>query len=100
VAIHQGLIHLNGATGFPGPGAVCVARLVNSEPVRELLRQRPDINVAAIVSGDVYRDTVLNRYGGLRPELFQWAYLAGRDDGFRTEAWLYSPEEDVTRPPV
>src|SRR5204863_7938619 len=39
IAIHHGLIHLDGPTGFPGPAAVVVARLLNSQPVRQVLRQ-------------------------------------------------------------
>jgi hypothetical protein len=99
IAVHQGPIHLNGATGYPGPGAVLVARLVDSDPVRRLLRERPQVNLAAIISPDVYRDVVLNRYEGLRPELFQHVVVDLPSKNLYTEGWLYSPEEDVTRPP-
>jgi hypothetical protein len=98
-AIHHGLIHLDGAIGAPGPAAVTVARLVNSEPVREVLQRRPDTNLAAIISPEVYQDVVVNRYEGLRPELFQQVNACDTAQGLVTRAWIYAPEEDVTRPP-
>ena len=98
VAIHHGLIHLDGATGFPGPAAVVVARLLASEPVRDVLRQRPDTNLAAIISGEVYEEIVVHRYEGLRPELFRQVDVCDRSKGFSHRAWVHAPEDDVTRP--
>jgi hypothetical protein len=96
VAVHHGLIHLNGATGYPGRHSILVTRLLNSQPVRDLLRDRPKINLAAIVSAEVYWDVVANRYEALRPELFQSVCVEDPVKGFPpTEAWIYSPE-DVT----
>jgi len=96
VAVHHGLIHLNGATGYPGEGPVVVARLLDSTPVRELLSQWPEISLAAIVSEQVYRDVVVNRYEGLRPELFRCVWVTDRRKDFSAQAWLYAPEADVT----
>lgn len=98
VAVHHGLIHLDGALGFPGPAPVVAARLLNSEPVREVLRQRPDTNVAAIISREVYEEVVVNRYEGLRPELFRRVEVHDASKGFSGTAWVYAPEADVTRP--
>lgn len=96
VAVHHGLIHLNGATGYPGQSPVVLARLLDSAAVRELLSQRPEICLAAIISEQVYRDIVVNRYGGLRPELFRWAQVTDGRKDFSAEAWLYAPEADVS----
>jgi hypothetical protein len=98
VAVHHGLVHLDGVTGAAGPATVVVARLLNSRPVRDVLRQRPDTNLAAIISREVFEDVVVNRYHGLRPELFQHVQVQDRVKGFAAEAWIYAPEEDVTRP--
>ena len=99
VAVHHGLIHLDGAQGFPGPSAVQVARLLDATPVRNILRQRPGTNLAAIVSREVFEDIVANRYADLRPELFQRVRVEDPGKLFVAEAWVYAPEEDVTRPP-
>jgi hypothetical protein len=99
VAIHHGLIHLDGPTGFPGLSAVVVARLLNAGAVREVLRQRPNVNLVAIISQEVYADVVLNRYEGLRPELFQRVHVEDAGKDFAADAWIYAPEEDLTRPP-
>jgi hypothetical protein len=98
VAIHHGLIHLDGAVGFPGPAPVVVARLLDSAPVRDILRRHPDANVAAIVSREVYEEVVVNRYEGLRPELFRRIEVCDAGKGFSDTAWVYAPEVDVTRP--
>jgi hypothetical protein len=97
VAIHNGLIHLDGPTGYPGLGAVLVARLLNSQDLREVLRQRPNVNLVAIVSREVYADVVLNRYEGLRPELFCPVRVEEPGKNFAADAWIYAPEEDLTR---
>jgi hypothetical protein len=98
VAIHHGLIHLDGPTGFPGPAAVVVARLLASAPVREVLRQRPDVNLAAIISGEVYEEIVVHRYEGLRPELFRQVDVGDQSTGCTYRAWVHAPEDDVNRP--
>ena len=98
VAVHHGLVHLDGAAGACGPATVVVARLLNCQPVRDILRYRAGVNVAAVVSREVYEDVVANRYEGLRPELFQRVHVQDRDKGFAAQAWVYAPEEDVTRP--
>ncbi len=97
VAVHHGLVQLDGATGCPGRHPVIVARLLDSGPVRDLLQSRPGINLAAIISDEVYQDVVLNRYEDLRPELFRAVYVNNPAKEFAAPAWLYSPEEDVTR---
>ncbi|TMM33917.1 MAG: hypothetical protein E6F99_22870 [Actinobacteria bacterium] len=91
-------MHLDGAAGACGPATVVVARLLNCQPVRDILRYRAGVNVAAVVSREVYEDVVANRYEGLRPELFQRVHVQDRDKGFAAQAWVYAPEEDVTRP--
>jgi hypothetical protein len=98
IAVHHGLIHLDGATGYPGRHAVAVARLLDSSALRNVLRERRGVNLAAIVSDEVFQDVVANRYEDLRPELFLAVQVDDPVKRFSARAWLYAPEEDVTLP--
>jgi hypothetical protein len=91
VAVHHGLVHLDGPTGFPGRPSVLLARLLAAEPVRALLRTEPTISVAAIVSTDLYDDIVVDRYEGLRPDQFQRVRVNHPAKDFSCYAWLHAP---------
>lgn len=97
VAVHRGYIRLDGAMGFAGPPPVHVRRLLDSEPVRDLLRNRPTINVAVIVSDEIYQQIVVNRYEGLCPELFREVQVTHPEKEYSATAWVYAPEQDDTR---
>jgi hypothetical protein len=92
LAIHAGLIHAGGALGYPGDAANHVARLLDGQAVRGLLRQRPDISVAVIVSADTYRDVVAQDYPGIRKDLFRRTRVTSRSKNFQADAWIYTPE--------
>lgn len=71
VAVHQGLVHLDGANGFPGEAVITVSRLVDAPVVKDALRRRfPRADVALIVSDQLYTDVVC-QYHDLRPDLFR-----------------------------
>jgi DNA-binding CsgD family transcriptional regulator/tetratricopeptide (TPR) repeat protein len=97
VAVHRGYIRLDGAMGFAGPPPVHVRRLLDSDPVRDLLRRRPTVNVAVIVSDEIYQEIVVNGYEGLREELFREVQVTHPDKEYSATAWVYSPEQDVNR---
>jgi hypothetical protein len=106
VAVHEGLVHLDGANGYPGEAVVTVCRLVDAPLLKAALRVFPEANVALIVSDRIYRDVVRN-YHALRPERFRRVTASLPDKGFETQAWIFVPDEDVAalhdlgeRPPV
>jgi hypothetical protein len=96
VAIHQGLVHLDGATGFPGEAVVAVCRLLDARPLKRALAAFPTAAVALIVSEEIYRDVVHEEYEGLRPERFRMVQVDMPDRGFRARAWICVVDEDVT----
>jgi hypothetical protein len=98
VAVHHGLIHLGGPTGFPGRHSVALTRLLDAESVRALLRAEPDISLAAIIASDLYEDIVVGRYGGLRPEQFDRVRVNHPAKNFSCEAWVYAPELTLIGP--
>lgn len=95
VAVHEGLVHLDGANGYPGEAIVTTCRLVDAPPLKQALRSFPHANVALIVSERVYHDIVLH-YPDLRPERFQQVSVRLPDKGFEAEAWIFVPDEDLT----
>jgi hypothetical protein len=96
VAVHQGLVHLDGSNGVPGDDAVEVCRLADASELKEALRLAPGADVALIVSDVVYRDVVLN-YRDLRPDLFVRVAASVTGKAFRARAWIHVPGENMSR---
>jgi hypothetical protein len=97
VAVHQGLVHLDGSNGFPGEAVVTVCRLVDSPVIKDALRRRfPRADAALIVSDQMYAD-VICQYHDLRPDLFQKVLAELPDKDFAQPAWLYVPHENAAR---
>jgi hypothetical protein len=94
MAVHQGLVHLDGANGFPSEAIVQVCRLVDSPQLKAALRRFPGANVALIVSDVIYRE-VIQHYRDLRPDHFAGVTAALPDKDFRAAAWIYVPGENA-----
>jgi len=100
VAVHQGLVHLDGANGYPGEAVNTVSRLVDAAVLKEALRRRfPRANVALMVSDQLYTDVVCH-YHDLRPDLFQKVLVELPEKGFAQSAWLYVPHENAAQQAV
>ncbi|SCL30344.1 hypothetical protein GA0074692_2908 [Micromonospora pallida] len=98
VSIHQGLVHLDGANGFPGHAVIEVCRLCEAKPLKQALAQFPDAGVGLIVSSDIYRDVVTEYPEELRPDRFRRVEVRHPDKEFRESAWICVVDEDL-RPP-
>ncbi|MEV6929466.1 hypothetical protein AB0M46_33925 [Dactylosporangium sp. NPDC051485] len=94
VAIHQGLVHLTGANGYPGEAVVEVCRLLDAQPLRRALTEFPRSSVALIVSRSIFQDVVRHGYHGLRPDRFAQVPVAVKQ--LVTDAWIYVPDEDAS----
>jgi class 3 adenylate cyclase len=70
MAIHHGAV-ASGPLGPVGTAPVVIARLVDAEPVRRLLSQRSDLDIALIVSDTVYNEVIQSRLHDLDPETFR-----------------------------
>lgn len=95
VAVHQGLVHLDGANGFPGNAVVFVCRLCEAEPVKKALATFPDAGVALVVSTEIFRDVVTEYPEEMRPERFVRIEVAHPDKDFREQAWLCVVDENL-----
>ncbi|GGM57350.1 hypothetical protein ACFFX1_17360 [Dactylosporangium sucinum] len=93
VALHTGLVHLDGANGYPGAAAVTVCRLVDAAPVRRALADARSADVVQVVSDRVYEDVVAQRYRGLRPDRYTRVRIDQPEKGFTADAWLSVPGE-------
>jgi hypothetical protein len=94
IAVHQGLVHLDGANGFPGRTIVEVSRLVDSPQLKDALRAFPGANAALIVSESIYRE-VVEQYEDIRPEHFARVTAIIADKDFCAPAWIYVPGENA-----
>ncbi|WP_229688325.1 hypothetical protein [Micromonospora yangpuensis] len=95
LAVHQGLVHLDGANGFPGHAVVFVSRLCDAGPVRRALAAFPDAGVALVVSTDIYRDVVSEYPEEMRPERFRRVRISRPDKGFHEYAWVCVVDENL-----
>jgi hypothetical protein len=98
LAVHQGLVHLDGANGFPSEAVVHVCRLVDSPQLKQALRAFTGANVALIVSDSLYRE-VIEHYRDLRPDQFAEILAEIPDKGFSSTAWIYVPGENAAGAP-
>lgn len=96
VAIHQGLVHLDGANGFPSEAVVHVCRLADAPALKETLRRFRGAAVALIVSDAIFQD-VIRHYRDLRPEQFARVSATIPDKGFDAPAWIYVPGENAAQ---
>ncbi|MER7273465.1 hypothetical protein ABT369_03310 [Dactylosporangium sp. NPDC000244] len=94
VAIHQGLVHMTGANGYPGEAIVEVCRLLDSDPLRQALVAFPHASVGLIVSRSIFHDVVRHGYRGLRPERFAQVKVQVKE--LLTDAWIFVPDEDAS----
>lgn len=60
-----------GLLGPVGAAPVVIARLVDAEPVRRLLSQRSNLDIALIVSVTVYNEVIQSRLHNLSPENYR-----------------------------
>ncbi|WP_432837302.1 hypothetical protein [Dactylosporangium sp. CA-092794] len=100
LAVHVGLVHLDGANGFPGAAAVTVCRLVEARPLKDALAAFPSAGAALIVSEQVYDDVVAQRYEGLRPDSYTRVRIELPEKRFEAGAWIAVPGvavQDVAR---
>jgi hypothetical protein len=95
VALHQGMVHLDGANGFPGNAVVETCRLLDARPLKRALKALSEAAVALIVSDAIYNDVVNEYYEGLRPERFARVEVSIPDKNFRAVAWICVIDEDI-----
>ena len=87
LALHAGEVHLDGA-GFGGGSLVAVMRLIDADALRDALRTAPD-DLAVIVSEQLHRDVVLQRYRGIDPAEYHEVQVSRKE--FRQPAWIRVP---------
>ncbi|CCH19035.1 hypothetical protein GCM10009848_43200 [Micromonospora lupini] len=94
IGVHEGLVHLDGANGYPGDAVVTVCRLVDSPQLKDALRQFAGAAVALIVSDRIHQD-IVRHYQDLRPEHFQRVLAEVPGKNFEAVAWIYVPGENI-----
>ncbi|TCO58048.1 hypothetical protein [Actinocrispum wychmicini] len=88
MAVHHGVV-VDGPNGYPCRDAVVVSRLLNSKPLRGVLEQWPQANLAVMLSELVYHSVVEAGHTSLRTDQFR--RLAVREKEFKGYGWLWLP---------
>ena len=70
MAIHHGPAYPS-LFGPVGEGPITVSRLLDAPVLRQMLRQRTDIDIALIVSDAVYNEIIQGRFRELDPKMFR-----------------------------
>lgn len=96
MAVHEGLVHLDGANGYPGDAVNVVSRLRDARCLKRALAAFPNAGLALIVSGPIYRDVVAQRYEGINSDRFRKVLVDEPEKKFQAEAWICVMDEDVT----
>ncbi len=87
LATGQGVVQ-PAATGFVGKVVVDVCRLADAGEVRAELVAVPDADLCLVVTDDLYRDVVVQGYGGLPGDGFRTVHVRDAAKGFDAVAWM------------
>ncbi|GHH71843.1 hypothetical protein GCM10017673_25980 [Streptosporangium violaceochromogenes] len=99
LALHEGPVRTDGATGVPGSPAVQVNRLADADAARTALASCQGANLVVIVSERIFDDYLTDGYGRLSPAEFRQVRVRGK----RKEtylAYLYVPGCDLYTVPA
>jgi len=88
MAVHHGVV-VNGPNGYPCRDAVVVSRLLDSKPLRGVMEQWPEANLAVMLSDLVYQSIVEAGHTSLRA--CQFRRLAVREKEYKGYGWLWLP---------
>jgi hypothetical protein len=92
LAIHHGYVK-RADNGYAGQGVVAVARLVDSQVLKDVVKL-PGIELAVILSQEVFEAVVRQRHISLAPDRFRKVSVANKEYTGKT-AWIYTPGHDV-----
>jgi hypothetical protein len=93
-ALHVGDVFTEPGGGVAGSELVTLARLLDAQPLRQILGQIPEsLPVAAILSRNFYEATVPQGYSGIRPEEFWKVRVQAKE--YDDDAWLHVPGAPV-----
>lgn len=94
VALHEGPVRTDGATGTAGPPAVAVNRLIDADALRVALECCHGADLAVVVSERIFNDYIADGYGDLRPSEFREVHVAAKRKR-RYLGYLYMPNCDL-----
>jgi len=92
LAIHYGVAY-PAPNGLAGQGVVAVSRLLNWEPLRQVLAAAEGANLVVILSARVFEETVQQGHTSYRPEAFR--KVSVRNKEYSGDAWILAPGADV-----
>jgi hypothetical protein len=97
VAMHHGTL-TPGPFGPAGDAPIVVSRLLDAKPLRRLLADQQDRDLALIVSQSLYQDVVRTGFCSLAPEEFQPVRVAAK--GIQYHGFVRRPAQERVAPTV
>jgi hypothetical protein len=97
VAIHAGEIHRD-PHGWVGTDLITACRLVNAEPLYQLLDRNPRADLVLLVSDLIYQGVVRHGYRGIDPADYTQVNVVAKE--VRTLAWLRTPHAGLLPVPA
>ncbi len=98
VAMHLDSV-TRGALGYAGEGLIVLNRLLDSPPVRAMLRDTEGANLVQIISEDVFNGAVRPEVQGIKERQFTRVLVDLPAKDFRRNAYLYVPGVAAALPP-
>jgi CASPASE and TPR Repeat-associated protein len=87
-----------GAIGYTGDTIIEIGRLLDSDPLRQALKDHPGISLAALVSDRLHQDVVVEGWPGLAADEFEQRLVEVKT--FSRPAWLWLARVDDDTIPV
>jgi hypothetical protein len=97
VAMHHGTL-TPGPFGPAGDAPIVVSRLLDAKPLRRVLTDRQDQDLALIVSQSLYQDVVRTGFCSLTPEEFQPVRVNAK--GIQYHGFVRRPTREIVAPTV
>jgi hypothetical protein len=91
VAFDLGLLERH-KHGWAGDSLVRTARLIEGAPVRDALAADRRLDIAAVVSDQMYESVIRHGYGHISPSCFRPVQICHKE--FDARAWLLTPGAD------
>jgi hypothetical protein len=83
------------AAGYVGPGVIAASRMLDSQLLRDTLRDNSGADLVVAVSDDLYRQIFRQGYGGLSANDFSSVFLSDTAGKYAAHVWIYV----AARPP-
>jgi class 3 adenylate cyclase len=88
MSIAQGPVQ-TASTGYVGPGVIAASRMLDSQLLRDTLRDNTGADLVLMVTDDLYQQVYRQGYSGLAAPGFRDAQLENKAKNYAARVWIY-----------